>query len=89
MVFSLPADVDQRPVVIDGAGTLGRQIASVYAAGGSDVRIFDLSEEQRQPATTSKSTSPRPSRRSGYTPPGAGESKSPMTCRRPSPAHGW
>ena len=50
MVFSLPADVDQRPVVIDGAGTLGRQIASVYAAGGSDVRIFDLSEEQREAA---------------------------------------
>ena len=34
MVFTVPADVDQRPVVIDGAGTLGRQIASVYAAGG-------------------------------------------------------
>src|SRR5215208_4734996 len=50
MVFTLPADVDQRPVVIDGAGTLGRQIASVYAAGGSDVRIFDLSAEQRQAA---------------------------------------
>ena len=50
MVFTLPADVDQRPVVIDGAGTLGRQIASVYAAGGSDVRIFDLSAEQREAA---------------------------------------
>ena len=34
MVFTLPADVDQRPVVIDGAGTLGRRIAAVYAAGG-------------------------------------------------------
>jgi 3-hydroxyacyl-CoA dehydrogenase len=34
MVFTLLADVDQCPVVIDGAGTLGRQIASVYAAGG-------------------------------------------------------
>jgi hypothetical protein len=34
-MFTLPADVDQRPVVTDGAGTLGRQIASVYAAGGS------------------------------------------------------
>jgi hypothetical protein len=34
IVFTLPADVDQRPVVTDGAGTLGRQIASVYAAGG-------------------------------------------------------
>jgi 3-hydroxybutyryl-CoA dehydrogenase len=50
MVFTLPADVDQRPVVIDGAGTLGRRIASVYAAGDSDVHIFDLSAEQRQAA---------------------------------------
>jgi 3-hydroxybutyryl-CoA dehydrogenase len=50
MVFTLPADVDQRPVVIDGGGTLGRRIASVYAAGGSEVRIFDLSAEQREAA---------------------------------------
>ena len=50
MPYILPADVDERPVVIDGAGTLGRQIASVYAAGGSDVRIFDLSAEQREAA---------------------------------------
>jgi 3-hydroxybutyryl-CoA dehydrogenase len=48
--YTLPADVDERPVIIDGAGTLGRRIAAVYAAGGSDVRIFDLSEEQRQAA---------------------------------------
>jgi ribose 5-phosphate isomerase len=34
MVFTLLADVDQCPVVIDGADTLERQIASVYAAGG-------------------------------------------------------
>jgi 3-hydroxybutyryl-CoA dehydrogenase len=50
MVFTLPTDVDQRPLVIDGAGTLGRRIASVYAAGGSDVRIFDLSEDQCEAA---------------------------------------
>src|SRR5215217_5057170 len=50
MVFTLTADVDQRPVVIDGAGTLGRRIATVYAAGGSEVRIFDLSAEQREAA---------------------------------------
>ena len=50
MPYTLPTDVDQRPVVIDGAGTLGRRIASVYAAGGSDVRIFDLSAEQREAA---------------------------------------
>ena len=50
MAFTLPTDVDQRPVVIDGAGTLGRRIAAVYAAGGSEVRIFDLSAEQREAA---------------------------------------
>jgi 3-hydroxybutyryl-CoA dehydrogenase len=48
MPYALPADADERPVVIDGAGTLGRRIAAVYAAGGSDVRIFDLSAEQRE-----------------------------------------
>jgi 3-hydroxybutyryl-CoA dehydrogenase len=50
MPHNPPADVDERPVVIDGAGTLGRKIAAVYAAGGSDVHIFDLSEEQREAA---------------------------------------
>jgi 3-hydroxybutyryl-CoA dehydrogenase len=50
MSYTLPADVDERPVVIDGAGTLGRRIATMYAAGGTDVRIFDLSEEQREAA---------------------------------------
>ena len=50
MAYALPADVDERPVVIDGAGTLGRRIAAVYSAGGSDVRIFDPSAEQREAA---------------------------------------
>jgi 3-hydroxybutyryl-CoA dehydrogenase len=50
MPYDLPADADERPVVIDGAGTLGRRIAAVYSAGGSDVRIFDLSAEQREAA---------------------------------------
>src|SRR4051794_33088033 len=48
MAYSLPDDVDQRPVTIDGVGTLGRRIATVFAAGGSDVRIFDMSAEQRE-----------------------------------------
>jgi 3-hydroxybutyryl-CoA dehydrogenase len=48
MPYTLPADVDERPVVIDGAGTLGRRIAAVYAAGGSDVHIFDVSAQQRE-----------------------------------------
>jgi 3-hydroxybutyryl-CoA dehydrogenase len=47
MAYSLPDDVDQRPVTIDGVGTLGRRIATVFAAGGSHVRVFDVSAEQR------------------------------------------
>jgi 3-hydroxybutyryl-CoA dehydrogenase len=47
MAYSLPEDVDQRPVTIVGAGTLGRRIATVFAAGGSDVRLLDTSAEQR------------------------------------------
>ena len=50
MAYTLPSDVDERPIAIDGAGTLGQRIATVYAAGGSDVRIFDMSEEQRAAA---------------------------------------
>jgi 3-hydroxybutyryl-CoA dehydrogenase len=50
MPYTLPVNVDERPVAIDGAGTLGRRIAAVYAAGGSDVRIFDLSAEQLEVA---------------------------------------
>jgi 3-hydroxybutyryl-CoA dehydrogenase len=50
MPYTLPSDVDDRPVAIDGAGTLGRRIASVYAAGGTDVHVFDLSAEHREAA---------------------------------------
>ncbi len=46
MAYTLPEDVDQRPVTIVGAGTLGRLIATVFAAGGSDVRLFDPNAEQ-------------------------------------------
>jgi 3-hydroxybutyryl-CoA dehydrogenase len=46
MPYSLPEDIDRRPVTIAGAGTLGRRIATVFAAGGSDVRVFDTSAEQ-------------------------------------------
>src|SRR3954464_2785611 len=48
MAYSLPDDVDQRPVTIDGVGTLGRRIATVFAAGGSDVRIYATHAEQRE-----------------------------------------
>jgi 3-hydroxybutyryl-CoA dehydrogenase len=46
MAYSLPEDVHERPVTVAGAGTLGRRIATVFAAGGSDVRIFDTSPDQ-------------------------------------------
>jgi len=46
MTYSLPEDVQRRPVTIVGAGTLGRRIATVFAAGGSDVRVCDTSAEQ-------------------------------------------
>ena len=50
MAYRFPDDADQRPVAIDGAGTLGRRMAMVFAAGGTDVRIFDPSAEQRDAA---------------------------------------
>ena len=50
MSYTLPSDVDDRPIAIDGAGTLGRRIGTVYAAGGNDVRIFDVSRAQREAA---------------------------------------
>ena len=46
MTYILPADIGQRPVTIVGAGTLGRRIAAVYAAGGADVHVHDMSLEQ-------------------------------------------
>ncbi len=50
MSYTLPGDVDERPIAIDGAGTLGQRIATVFVAGGSDVRIFDVSDTQREAA---------------------------------------
>ena len=50
MSYSLSTDVDGRPVTVVGAGTLGRRIAAMFAAGGTDVRIFDLSADQRAAA---------------------------------------
>jgi 3-hydroxybutyryl-CoA dehydrogenase len=46
MPYTLPADIDERPIAIAGAGTLGRRIATVFSAGGTDVRIFDVSADQ-------------------------------------------
>ena len=47
MSFTLPSRIADRPIVIIGAGTLGRRIAAVFRSGGAAVRIVDLSEAQR------------------------------------------
>jgi 3-hydroxybutyryl-CoA dehydrogenase len=57
MGYVFPEDADRRPVAVVGAGTLGRRIATVLAAGGTDVRITDLSAEQRQAALDFAATS--------------------------------
>jgi 3-hydroxybutyryl-CoA dehydrogenase len=50
MGHTLPDDVDTRHVAVIGAGTLGRRIAAMYAAGGADVRIADPAADQRAAA---------------------------------------
>src|SRR6266487_1079016 len=50
MAYTLPSDVDARPVAVIGGGTLGRRIAAMFAAGGTDVHVFDLSADQRAAA---------------------------------------
>jgi 3-hydroxybutyryl-CoA dehydrogenase len=42
--YSLPTNIDNRPIVIVGAGTLGRRIAMTYATRGGVVRLYDISE---------------------------------------------
>lgn len=43
-----PPTIGSRPVAVLGAGTLGRRIACVFAAGGYNVHMYDLSTECRQ-----------------------------------------
>ena len=50
MSFNVPTDFPGRPVAVIGAGTLGRRIALMFAAHGSEVKIHDLAETQRQAA---------------------------------------
>ena len=49
--YALPLDVDRRPVLVLGAGTLGERIALMFAAGGAAVRIYNRT---RQHAETAK-----------------------------------
>lgn len=50
MTFQLPQDVQSRPVTVIGGGTLGRRIALMFASGGADTRVYDLSEQVRTDA---------------------------------------
>jgi 3-hydroxybutyryl-CoA dehydrogenase len=50
MSFKVPTDFSSRPVAVIGAGTLGRRIALMFAAHGAEVKIYDLSEAQRDVA---------------------------------------
>lgn len=44
-------DIQNRPVAVIGAGTLGRRIALMFATRGGIVRIYARREEQRDEAT--------------------------------------
>jgi 3-hydroxybutyryl-CoA dehydrogenase len=50
MSFTVPTDYASRPVAVIGAGTLGRRIALIFAAHGTQVTIYDLAEGQRDAA---------------------------------------
>jgi 3-hydroxybutyryl-CoA dehydrogenase len=50
MSFNVPNDYVSRPVAVIGAGTLGRRIALMFAAHGSDVKVYDLADAQRHAA---------------------------------------
>jgi 3-hydroxybutyryl-CoA dehydrogenase len=42
--YSLATNIENRPIAILGAGTLGRRIAMTYATRGGVVRLYDISE---------------------------------------------
>ncbi len=50
MPYTVPPDADARPVAIIGAGTLGRRMALMFAAGGSPVHMFSRSAKSREEA---------------------------------------
>ncbi|MFF0739991.1 3-hydroxyacyl-CoA dehydrogenase family protein [Streptomyces sp. NPDC004111] len=50
MSFTLPTDIENRPVAVIGAGTLGRRIALMFADRGGLVRIHDRSAEAGEAA---------------------------------------
>jgi 3-hydroxybutyryl-CoA dehydrogenase len=42
--YSLPTNIENRPIAVVGAGTLGRRIAMTYATRSGVVRLYDISE---------------------------------------------
>lgn len=52
MAFTLPQDIENRPVAVIGAGTLGRRIALMFATRGGLVRIYDKSQTSSEAAQT-------------------------------------
>ncbi|MBY8867059.1 3-hydroxyacyl-CoA dehydrogenase family protein [Streptomyces sp. RCPT1-4] len=50
MSFTLPTDIENRPVAVIGAGTLGRRIALMFADRGGLVRIYDKSAQAGEAA---------------------------------------
>ena len=44
MNYSLPTNIEKRPIAILGAGALGRRIALTYATTGGVVRLYDISD---------------------------------------------
>ncbi|MEV0263661.1 3-hydroxyacyl-CoA dehydrogenase family protein [Streptomyces sp. NPDC050617] len=50
MAFTIPTDIENRPVAVIGAGTLGRRIALMFATRGGLVRIYDTSHQADEAA---------------------------------------
>ncbi|KAA1248784.1 3-hydroxyacyl-CoA dehydrogenase family protein [Mycobacterium simiae] len=50
MPYAIPTDVEQRPVLVVGAGTLGARIALMFALGGSRVRIYNRTRDRAESA---------------------------------------
>jgi 3-hydroxybutyryl-CoA dehydrogenase len=50
MSVAAPPDIEQRPVAVLGAGTLGRRIALMFATRGGEARVFDVAADQREDA---------------------------------------
>jgi 3-hydroxybutyryl-CoA dehydrogenase len=48
--FRLPENIDDRPVAVIGAGTLGRRVALMFATRGGASRLFDPDPAQRDDA---------------------------------------